>query len=117
MWEVIAYENTFNVVSNIMIEESDNKKQILLLKIIIKLLSNIVSTELVEEDNEKYRKIKLSNPNIEKIFQINGIYDYFIYLGFKEKAFDNELYLYLPKEYMPSGYFCKECDIGGVAVR
>ena len=98
--EIIAYENTFNVVSNIMIEESDNKKQILLLKIIIKLLSNIVSTELVEEDNEKYRKIKLSNPNIEKIFQINGIYDYFIYLGFKEKAFDNELYLYLPKEYV-----------------
>ena len=98
--EIIAYENTFNVVSNIIIEESDNKKQILLLKIIIKLLSNIVSTELVEEENEKYRKIKLSNPNIEKIFQINGIYDYFIYLGFQEKAFDNELYLYLPEEYV-----------------
>ena len=98
--EIIAYENTFNVVSNIVIQESDNQKQILLLKIVIKLLSNIVSTELVEEENERYRKIKLSNPNIEKIFKINGIYDYFIYLGFTEKAFDNELYLYLSEEYV-----------------
>ena len=99
-FEAIAYENTFNLVSCVLIDEPNNDNQILILTIIIKLLSNILNTELMEEENEKFRKIKLSNPNIQKIFKIEGVYDFFIYLGFTEAPFDNELYLYLSEEYV-----------------
>ena len=104
---IFYYENVFNIVSNIInTYPEDQTKQKLIIKILIKILKNILEsiTEEININNinnnknnsisEKFRKLKLSNSNIQLIFTVEGIYDFFILLGFYEKYFDNELYLF-----------------------
>ena len=44
----------------------------------------------------------MNNPNIDLVLKIKGVYDFFIFLGFKQEDVEenekNESYLYLPEE-------------------
>jgi hypothetical protein len=109
--KIFYYENVFNIISNIVNTYNENEKQILIIKILIKILKNILESTLNNfkmsfinnlnnnfEQSEKFRKLKLSNTNIQLIFTVEGIYDFFKLLGFVEKYFEHELYLYIPIE-------------------
>ena len=93
----------FIIVSNI-ISDKQTKIDIKLkqFNILEKIISNIITAEKSQKNSEKYRKIRINNPNIELILKIKGVYDFFIFLGFKEendtKDDENELYLFLPEE-------------------
>ena len=91
------YELVFNAVSNVDNSEKSNDIKIKIIRIIIKLIENIVQAETNSEDSEKYRRIKISNPNISLIFEINGIYEFIKLLGFEEEFYGEDLYLYLAK--------------------
>ena len=89
----LAYDLTFKLILNIIsgVENIDERnKEFTILNAILK---NIVD----HPDEEKFRKLKLSNKNIESLFNIEGVYDFFAFLGFEEKytPSDNELYLIL----------------------
>ena len=92
------YELVFNVVSNVSLSDKTNEIKIKIIRIIIKIIENIVNAETNHENSEKYRRIKISNPNISLIFEIHGNYDFIKLLGFEEEFCDQDLYLYLPKE-------------------
>ena len=86
-----AYERTFNVILNILMDsiylEERNKK----FNIIQTVIKNILSSP----SEDKFKKLKLYNKNIQALFEINGLYDFFTYLGFIEEFIDGELYLCL----------------------
>ena len=92
------YEMIFNIVTNITID--NNKKEIKLkqYKIIEKIIANIIESEEKNENNEKVRRIKANNPNIDLILKIKGVSDFLKFLGFKEDYYENNLTLYLPKD-------------------
>ena len=94
----IIYEMIFNIVTNITLDS--NKKEIKLkqFNIIEKIIANIIEAEKNNENNEKVRRIKVKNPNIELVLKIKGLYDFLLSLGFKEDYYDNNLTLYLSKE-------------------
>ena len=92
------YELVFNVVSNISNSDKSNDIKIKIIRIITKLIENILKAETQNEDSEKFRRIKISNPNISLMFDIKGNYDFIKMLGFEEEFSDQELYLYLSKK-------------------
>ena len=92
------YELVFNVVSNISNSDKSSDMKLKIIRIITKLIENILKAETLNKDSEKFRRIKISNPNISLLFEIKGNYDFFKILGFEEEFYDQELYLYLSKE-------------------
>lgn len=94
---LLLYEEVFNVASKVimMIEEKEKRNKIF--QIILKLIQNIIDSETANENSERFRKIKISNPNIQLIFQVTEVYFFFVNLGFEEKLIDNEMFLYLDK--------------------
>ena len=92
------YEMIFGIVTNITLDENNNEIKLKQLNIIEKIIGNIIETEKQKENNEKYRRIKIDNPNISLILKIKGVYDFLVFLGFKEDFYENNLTLYLPKE-------------------
>jgi len=96
------YEMLFGIVSNIISDKTKNEIKLKQYKILVKIISNIITAEKNNKSNEKYRKIRVNNPNIELILKIKGVYDFFIFLGFKqenkENNENNDSYLYLPEE-------------------
>ena len=91
----IIYEMIFNIVTNITIDTNENEIKLKQFNIIEKILANIIDSAKNNTDNEKYRRIKVSNPNIELVLKIKGLYDFLIFLGFKEENYNNNLTLYL----------------------
>ena len=91
------YEMIFNIVTNISMDSENNEQRIKILKIIFKIIENITQVEIKQEDSEKFRRLKTSNPNIELIFKINGVYNFLIFLGFQEEMTTEDLTLFLPK--------------------
>ena len=92
------YEKIFNIVTDITLDENKNEIKLKQFNIIEKIIGNIIDIEKKKEDNEKYRRIKINNPNIELIMKIKGVYDFLIFLGFKEDFYENNLTLYLSKD-------------------
>ena len=92
------YEMIFNIVTNITLDTTKNEIKLKQYKIIEKIIANIIETENNNENNEKVRRIKVNNPNIDLILKIKGVYDFLSFLGFKEDYYDDNLTLYLPKE-------------------
>ena len=92
------YEMIFNIVTNITLDSNKNEIKLKQYKIIEKIIANIIETENNNENNEKVRRIKVNNPNIDLILKIKGVYDFLTFLGFKEDYYENELTLYLPKD-------------------
>ena len=66
------YELVFNAVVNIFNSEKTNDIKIKIIRIITKIIENIVEAETKKEDSEKFRRIKISNPNISLMLEING---------------------------------------------
>lgn len=85
----LAYNKTFDLVVKVISEtsESDSKK---IYAIILKLIKNIITNP----NEEKFRKLKLSNSNIQSLFTVNGAYDFFCFLGFNEEIIDCDLCLF-----------------------
>jgi len=69
-----------------------------MIRILTKLIENILKAETFGKDSEKYRRVKITNPNISLLFDIKGNYEFIKLLGFEEEFYNEELCLYLPKE-------------------
>ena len=91
------YELVFNAISNI--SRSDKKTDLKrkIIRIITKIIENIINAEIRNEDSEKFRRIKITNPNISLMFDIKGNYEFIKSIGFEEEYYNDDLYLYLPK--------------------
>ena len=96
--ENFIYELVFNVVSNISNSDKSSEVKIKIIRIITKLIENILEAEKNNKDSEKFRRVKISNPNISLLFEINGNYEFIKILGFEEEFYGEELCLYLPRE-------------------
>ena len=92
------YDMIFNIVTNITLDTNNNEIKLKQFKIIEKIIANIIETENNNENSEKYRRIKIDNPNIELILKIKGVYDLLIFIDFKENYHENNLTLYLSEE-------------------
>ena len=92
------YELVFNIVSNISNSDKPNDIKIKIIRILTKLIENILKAETFGKDSEKYRRVKITNPNISLLFDIKGNYEFIKLLGFEEESYNEELCLYLPKE-------------------
>ena len=96
------YEMLFSIVSNIVSDKAKIEIKLKQYNILEKIISNIINAEKLNKSSEKFRKIRINNPNIELILKIKGVYDFFIFLGFKQENDkqneNNELYLFLPEE-------------------
>ena len=96
------YEMLFGIVSNIIIDKTKLEIKLKQFNILEKIISNIISAEKSQKNSEKFRKIRINNPNIELILKIKGVYDFLIFLGFKQENNknneNNDEYLYLPEE-------------------
>ena len=92
------YELVFNIVSNISNSDKPNDIKIKIIRILTKLIENILKAETFGKDSEKYRRVKITNPNISLLFDIKGNYEFIKLLGFEEEFYNEELCLYLPKE-------------------
>ena len=90
------YELIFNTISNIYQSEKDNDTKNKIIRIITKIIENIVNAETKKENSEKFRRIKTSNPNISLMLDIKGNYEFIKYLGFEEQNSGENIYLYLP---------------------
>ena len=92
------YEIVFNAISNV--SRSDKRTDIKrkIIRIITKIIENIVNAETRNEDSEKFRRIKITNPNISLMFDIKGNYEFIKLIGFEEEYYKDDLYLYLPKQ-------------------
>ena len=96
------YEMLFEIVSNIISDKTKMEIKLKQYNILVKIISNIISAEKNNKSSENFRKIRVNNPNIELILKIKGVYDFFIFLGFKQENKEdnnnNNSYLYLPEE-------------------
>ena len=99
------YELVFNTITNISNSDKPNDIKIKIIRIITKLIENILNAEKQKQDSEKFRRIKVSNPNISLLFDIKGNYDFIKLLGFEEEFHEQELCLYLPKENINLSFF------------
>ena len=90
------YELVFNTISNINNCDKENDIKIKIIRIITKLIENIINSEISGEFSEKFRKIKLNNPNISLMLDIKGNLELLKYLGFEEQIIETNKYLYLP---------------------
>ena len=92
----------FGIVSNIIVDKTKSEIKLKQFNILEKIISNIISAEKSNKNSEKFRKIRMNNPNIDLVLKIKGVYDFFIFLGFKQENDkqneNNELYLFLPEE-------------------
>jgi uncharacterized protein YkwD len=84
-----AYDSTFNVIVQIISEVDDEVQKTKIFKILNTLVKNLVE----HPEEEKFRRLKLSNINIQSILAIKGIYDFLHYIGFEEKFIDGDLFL------------------------
>ena len=100
-----VYELVFSTISNISNSDKANDIKLKIIRIITKLIENILNAETQNQDSEKYRRIKISNPNISLLFDIKGNYDFVKLLGFEEEFNEGELCLYLPKENINIPFF------------
>jgi len=93
------YEMLFGIVSNIITDKTKLEIKFKQFNILEKIIANIISAEKARKNSENYRKIRINNPNIELILKIKGVYDFLIFLGFKQENNEkDEVYLYLPEE-------------------
>ena len=92
------YELVFNAISNVSRSKKQTDVKRKIIRIITKIIENIVNAEIKNEDSEKFRRIKVTNPNISLMFDIKGNYDFIKSLGFEEEFFGEDLYLFLPKK-------------------
>ena len=96
------YEMLFGIVSNIIVDKTKSEIKLKQFNILEKIISNIISAEKSNKNSEKFRKIRMNNPNIDLVLKIKGVYDFFIFLGFKQEDVEenekNESYLYLSEE-------------------
>ena len=92
------YNLIFNTISNISMSGKNNDEKVKIIRIITKIIENIVKAETNNEDSEKFRRIKLNNPNISLMLEIKGNTDFIKSLGFQEELKEDTLTLYLPKE-------------------
>ena len=58
------YELVFNIVSNISNSDKPSEIKIKIIRILTKLIENILKAETLGKDSEKYRRVKITNPNI-----------------------------------------------------
>jgi len=92
------YEMVQSIVSKIILDKTKSDIKLKQYNILEKIISNIILAEKLNKNSEKFRKIRINNPNINLILRIKGVYDFFIFLGFKELNENNDIYLYLPEE-------------------
>ena len=59
------YEMLFGIVSNIIIDKTKLEIKLKQFNILEKIISNIISAEKSQKNSEKFRKIRINNPNIE----------------------------------------------------
>jgi uncharacterized protein YkwD len=86
-----VYDQTYSLITSITIEVKDLQERQRVFDVITKIIKNIIDNP----NEEKFKKLRLSNKNIEMIFKVDGVYDFFTYLGFREMYLDNEIYLVL----------------------
>ena len=92
------YVLIFNSLSNISNSGKPNDIKVKIVRIITKIIENIVNAEVKSEDSEKFRRIKFSNPNNSLLFEIKRNYEFIKSLGFEEEYHDGYKCLYLPKK-------------------
>ena len=95
--DVYLHKVIYRALSNISKSRKEKEEKVKIVRIITKLIENIVNAEKNQEDSEKFRKIRVKNPNISLMFEIEGNYEFIKSMGFEEKTFDNNEYLYLSK--------------------
>lgn len=91
------YKLVFKALSNISKSGKSKEEKVKIIRIITKLIENILTAEKNNEDSEKFRKIRVKNPNISLMFEIDGNYEFIKAIGFEEKTIDDNIFLYLPK--------------------
>ena len=64
------YELVFNTVSNVYQSNKENDIKTKIIRIITKIIENIINSEINSENSEKFRKIKITNPNISLMLDI-----------------------------------------------
>ena len=101
------YDLVFNTLSNISMSNKKNEEKVKIIRIITKIIENIVKAETNHEDSEKFRRIKLNNPNISLMLEIKGNTDFIKSLGFQKEFKEGNLTLYLPKEKVDISLFQK----------
>ena len=89
------YELVFNTVSNVYQSDRDDDIKAKIIRIITKIIENILNSEINGENSEKFRKIKKTNPNISLMLGIKGNLEFMKYLGFEEQISEDNKYLYL----------------------
>ena len=92
------YELVFNTVSNVYQSNKENDIKTKIIRIITKIIENIINSEINNENSEKFRKIKITNPNISLMLDIKGNLEFMKYLGFEEQISEDNKYLYLHKK-------------------
>ena len=92
------YLLVFKAITNLTNSGKTNDLKIKIIRTIIKIFQNIITSELTNKDSENYRKIRVTNPDISLIFDIKGNYEFFKSLGFNEQYFGEDLCLYLPRK-------------------
>ena len=95
--DVYLHKVIYRALSNISRSRKEKEEKVKIVRIITKLIENIVNAEKNQEDSEKFRKIRVKNPNISLMFEIDGNYEFIKSIGFEEKTIDDKEYLYLPK--------------------
>ena len=89
------YELVFNTVSNVYQSDKEDDIKAKIIRIITKIIENILNSEINGENSEKFRKIKKTNPNISLMLGIKGNLEFMKYLGFEEQISEDNKYLYL----------------------
>ena len=89
------YELVFNTVSNVYQSNKEDDIKAKIIRIITKIIENILNSEINGENSEKFRKIKKTNPNISLMLGIKGNLEFMKYLGFEEQISEDNKYLYL----------------------
>ena len=72
----VIYNLVFNTISNISMSGKNNDEKVKIIRILTKIIENIVKAETNNEDSEKFRRIKLNNPNISLMLEIKGNTDF-----------------------------------------
>ena len=90
------YDLVFDIISNINKSKKEEEVKIKINRIITKIIENIINAEINGENSEKFRKIKVNNPNISLMLDIKGNLEFIKYLGSEEQIIENNKYLYLP---------------------
>ena len=89
------YELVFNTLSNVYQSNKEDDIKAKIIRIITKIIENILNSEINGENSEKFRKIKMTNPNISLMLDIKGNLEFMKFLGFEEQISEDNKYLYL----------------------